>query len=397
MNLFKLVSKNLLRSKGRFIFTLLGITIGMASFVALLSLGGNMRREVTSQAYNLGGSFVIVPDDLCVYNQIGIITGDAISETLDYTAYERIKEIDGIEVIPHLTRRMSVFNASAAGGDGAFQPTTVTGILPAETKAFREWEMHEGEYFASQDEEAIVIGMGIANRFNLGVGDVLTVRPEEEFTIKGIIANTSSNDDTTIHLPLSVAQRVFDREDLVSYMTAKIEDMSKFEEYSAAIIGLANVNVTTNEQLLNSVLSILASVNVTLQMVAGVALIAAAFGIINTMMTAVYERRREIGIMRAIGGRRASIFKIFITEAGIYGLLGGIVGVLVGVAVSEIAAPIVARNNEMMLKGVEMGSNIDIALIATAISFSIVISVLSGLYPAWKAAKLTPVEAISYE
>jgi len=364
----------------------------MASFVALMSIGQNMRNEVTAQAYALGGNFVIVPDDLCVFNQIGIVTGDAISERLDFAEFEKIAAIEGVNVIPHLTRRMMIYNPA----DSTQQPTTVTGILPAETQAFRGWEMYAGEYFMAQGQEAIIIGQGVMNRFNLAIGDVLEVRRGEEFPVIGILANTSSNDDTTVHMPLSVAQRVFDREGSISYMSATVDDMARFDYFYAAIHTVANnVNVATNEQLLGAVLTIIGSVNMTLQAVAGVALIAAAFGIINTMMTAVYERRREIGIMRAIGGRSSAIFRIFVIESGLYGLLGGILGVGVGIIVSIFAAPII--QGDEMLKGIEAGVSIDIALIAIVIVFSLIISILSGLFPAWKAAKLTPVEAINYE
>jgi len=386
MNIFKLVARNLLRRKGRFVFTLLGITIGMASFVALLSLGGNMRSEVTYQAQALGGNVIIVPDDLCVFNQIAIITGEAISESLHFDAFERISAIEGITAIPHLTQRTAIHN----------ELVTVTGILPEETKTFREWEMSAGEYFSSPHEHAAIVGMSTANRFDLELGDILTIRGEE-FPVIGILATTGSNDDATVHLPLAVVQRIFEREGLVSYISAVVDNMANIDYYTAAIIDMANVNVATNEQLLGSVLAILASVNVTLQMVAGVALIAAAFGIINTMMTAVFERRREIGILQAIGGKGSEIFKIFVLESGLYGLLGGLIGVGVGFLVSLIAAPIVAQNNADLLKGVEMGANIDASLVLTTVAFSLVISILSGLYPAWKAAKLTPVEAISYE
>jgi putative ABC transport system permease protein len=292
---------------------------------------------------------------------------------------------------------MMIFNPSANSGAGAEQPTTVSGILPAETLAFRGWEMYAGEFFTSQTQEAIIIGQGIMNRFSLQVGDVLEVRRGMEFTVIGILANTSSNDDTVVHMPLEVAQRVFDREGSISYMSAKFNDigsMARFDEFYAEIHSVANnVNVATNEQLLGSVLSIIGSVNTTLQAVAGVALIAAAFGIINTMMTAVYERRREIGILQAIGGRSTAIFRIFVLESALYGLLGGITGVIVGIVVSIFAAPLI--QGDEMLKGIEAGANIDVALVVTAIGFSLVISVLSGLYPAWKASKLTPVEAIS--
>lgn len=390
MNTYKLVIRNLLRRKGRFIFTLLGITIGMASFVALLAIGGNMQNEVTGQAQNLGGNIVIVPDDLCVFNQIGIITGQSIPESLQFDAFERIAEIEGITVIPHLTQRSALQN----------EEIVVVGILPEETRAFRAWEMYGGEYFASQDQHAAVIGISIMNRFFDGnpdsaVGETIRIRGED-FPIIGVLAATDSHDDSSVYLPLSVVQRIFERGDSISYMSAIVDNMANMEYYATAIINVANVNVATNEQLLGSVLSILATVNITLQLVAGVALIAAAFGIINTMMTAVYERRREIGILQAIGGKSGAVFKIFVLESGLYGLLGGLLGVGAGYVASIVAAPIVAQNSEAMLMGIEMGAAIDARLIVTTVAFSIVISIFAGLYPAWKAAKLTPVEAISH-
>jgi len=387
MNTIKLVSKNLFRRRGRFIFTLLGISIGMASFVALLSLGGSMRGEVTRQAQAMGANFMIMPEDICIFNQIAIVTGETISESMHFDTFEKISEIEGLTAIPHLTQKAAVKET----------PSVIVGILPEETKNFREWQIAEGEYFISQDENAVIVGSNFAEKRGLSVNDEVTIR-NEQFIIKGILAPNQSNDDMTLFIPLVVAQRVFEKEGYISYMTAKVDDMAKMEQYEAAIVGVANVQVATDEELLGSVLAILGSVNITLQLVAAVALIAAAFGIINTMMTAVYERRREIGIMRAIGGKRKDIFKIFVLESGLYGLFGGIAGVSVGLFASVFAGDFISRiGANDLLKGATPQASFDIALIATAIAFSLVISIGAGLYPAWKAAKLTPVEAISYE
>ena len=387
MNTIKLVSKNLFRRKGRFILTLLGISIGIAAFVALMSLGGSMRAEVTRQAQAMGANFMIMPEDICVFNQIAIVTGDMISESLQSEVFEKISAIDGLTVIPHLTQKVSVND----------MPSVIVGILPEETKRFRGWEMAEGAFFTSQSENAVIVGQSFAEERGLNVGDIVTIRGEQ-FNVKGILEPNHSNDDATMFMPLPVAQRVFEKEGIISYMSAKVDDLSKMESYEAAILAVANVSVSTDEQLLSSVLTILGSVNITLQLVAGVALIAAAFGIINTMMTAVYERRREIGIMRAIGANRGSVFKIFILESGFYGLFGGIIGVVIGLLASVFAGDFISQigANEM-LKGTSPEASFDIVLVLSAIAFSIAISIAAGSYPAWKAAKLTPVEAISYE
>jgi putative ABC transport system permease protein len=387
MNILKLVSKNILRRKGRFVFTLLGITIGMASFVALLSLGGNMQGEVKKQAGMLGANLIITPKNWCAYDQISILTGESLPESLQYDVLEKVSALDGITAIPYLTQKTAVRNS----------PVVVIGILPEETKTFKQWEIDKGSYFASPEENSVVIGSSIANSLNLSLNDVLTVRGEQ-FPVKGILKQTGSNDDTAMYLPLSAVQRIYEVDGYISYISAKVEDMTNLDSYIAAIHNVVNVSVTTDKQLLQSVLSILGSVNVTLQLIAGVALIAAAFGIINTMMTAVYERRREIGILRAIGSKSSSIFKIFVLESGLYGLLGGIIGVIAGFVVSFFAVPLITQSGfNALLKGAAPEASLDISIVLSAILFSLVISIAAGLYPAWKAAKLTPVEAISYE
>ena len=387
MNIFALVLKNLFRRKGRFIFTLLGISIGMASFTALLSMGGSMRGEVTRQAQAMGANLMIMPENICVFNQIAIVTGETISESLEYGVFEKVSVLEGITVIPHLTQKAAVKD----------NPAVIGGILPEETKLFREWEIADGAYFTSQNEDAVVIGSDFANRNEVSVGDEVTIR-QETLPVIGILDPTQSNDDGMMFVPLTVAQRIFQKEGYISYMSAKVDDMAKMDSYIAAIVDTANVQVSTDEQLLGSVLAILGSVNITLQLVAGVALIAAAFGIINTMMTAVYERRREIGILQAIGGKRSTIFKIFVLESGLYGLLGGIIGVAAGLLAAVFAGEFISQiGANDLLKGASPEASVDISLVLMAVSFSLVMSILSGLYPAWKASGLTPMEAISYE
>ena len=387
MNTGKLILKNITQRRGRFIFTLLGITIGMASFVALLSLSSSLHGEVTREAGNLGANLIITPKNWCAYDQISILTGERLPESIPYDVVETVSAINGITAIPYLSQKSAIQNS----------PVSVTGILPLEMKDFRRWNIAAGSYFSSPDERAVVIGSSLANQFALNVNDEVTIRGEP-FPVRAILAATGSNDDTSVFLPLTVTQEIYDTKNYVSFIAVKVDDIAQTESYIAAILDVANVAVATDKQLLKSVLSLLGSVNMTLRLIAGVALIAAAFGIINTMMTAIYERRREIGILRAIGSKSSTIFKVFLLESGLYGLLGGLIGVIVGYSISYIAAPLISQNEfTTFLAGARSSVNIDPATIVAAILFSLFIAVISGLYPAWKAAKLTPVEAISYE
>ncbi|MDA8340519.1 MAG: ABC transporter permease [Nitrospiraceae bacterium] len=387
MNVPKLALKNITRRKGRFIFTLLGITIGIASFVTLLSLGGSLKNEIKKQASELGANLVITPKGWCAYEQVSVLTGEQLPEAIPMDDVKKISAIKGLTAVPYLTERTAIKNS----------PVPVIGILSKEMKVFKGWEIEKGNYFASHDEDSIVIGSGIAQQFKLNLMDELTIRGRQ-FPVKGILKETGSKDDIAMFMPLSVAQKLYGVGDKVSFIAVKVDDISKMDEYILKIQETANVAVVSDKQLLKSVLSIVGTVSLTLQLIAAVAILAAAFGIINTMMTAIYERKREIGILQAIGAKEITIFKIFLLESGFYGLLGGIIGVATGLVFSSLASPYISQNEfTAFLKSSEVAVTFDLRLVFGSLLFSVFVSLFSGLYPAWRASKLTPVEAISYE
>jgi putative ABC transport system permease protein len=387
MNVPKLALKNITRRKGRFIFTLLGITIGIASFVTLLSLGGSLKNEIKKQASELGANLVITPKGWCAYEQVSVLTGEQLPEAIPMDDVKKISAIKGLTAVPYLTERTAIKNS----------PVPVIGILSKEMKVFKGWEIEKGNYFASHDEDSIVIGSGIAQQFKLNLMDELTLRGRQ-FPVKGILKETGSKDDIAMFMPLSVAQKLYGVGDKVSFIAVKVDDISKMDEYILKIQETANVAVVSDKQLLKSVLSIVGTVSLTLQLIAAVAILAAAFGIINTMMTAIYERKREIGILQAIGAKEITIFKIFLLESGFYGLLGGIIGVATGLVFSSLASPYISQNEfTAFLKSSEVAVTFDLRLVFGSLLFSVFVSLFSGLYPAWRASKLTPVEAISYE
>jgi len=385
MNIFKLVSKNLLRRKGRFIFTLLGITIGMASYVALLSMGNNLRSEVARQADDLGADIIVMGRVDCPFIHRAVLAGEQLPESVPREIVGQIAAINGITAaIPYLTLGSSIQQT----------PVTLVGILPNEMKAHRGWNTASGAFFADENEHSVAIGSGIAARFDLEISNILTFRGQD-FPVIAILQETGSNDDISVFMPLEVAQETFGLDDYVSFIVVTVDDVTNTEQYITAIMDIANLSVSTNEELLSSVLLILGSLDITLQLIASVALIAAAFGIINTMMTAIYERRREIGILRATGSKRGMIFRIFILESGLYGLLGGLLGFAVGFIVSRIAAPLIEQNEFVAVLGSpNTAVTLSASLLFTVLGLSVLISVVSGLYPAWKASKLTPMEAI---
>jgi putative ABC transport system permease protein len=364
---------------------LLGITAGIASLVTLLSLGTGLEMEVRKQADVLGAHLVVTPKGWCAYEQISVLTGETLPEAIPDSDVRKIASLKGVQALPYLTQRTAIRN----------QPVPVVGILPGPMKSFKKWEIDKGEY--RLDEHGVVVGHGIARQFKLIVDDVVSLRGQD-FRIRGVLSEVGNRDDLAVYLDLPVAQALYGVGNKVSFISVKVDDISRIDRYILEIQNAANVAVVSDKQLLKSVLGIVGAVGNALQLIAAVAILASCFGIVNTMMTAIYERRREIGILQAVGAKRKTIFGLFLAESGFYGLAGGILGVVVGFLFSYAASPYISQNEFTAFLGSEQTVRLfDPAITVEALSFSIAVAVLSGVYPAWKASRLTPVEAISYE
>lgn len=380
-----LVLRNVTRRRSRFAFTLLGITVGIASLVTLLSLGTGLEKEVRRQADVLGAQLVVTPKGWCAYEQISVLTGETLPEAIPDADVKKIASIRGVQALPYLTQRTAIRN----------QPVPVVGILPEPMKAFKQWKINKGEYRFG--ERGVVAGHGIAKQFKLSVEDVVTIRGKD-FRIRGILSEVGNRDDLAVYLDLPVAQDLYGVGAKVSFVSVKVDDISQIDKYILQIQETANVAVVSDKQLLKSVLGIVDAVGNALRLIAAVAILAACFGIVNTMMTAIYERRREIGILQALGAKRKAIFSLFLAESGFYGLAGGFLGVVVGFLFSYAAAPYISQNEFTAFLGSPQTVRLfDPVITVEALAFSVAVAVLSGIYPAWKASRLSPIEAIRYE
>jgi len=387
MTLSKLVFKNITRRRGRFVFTLLGITIGIASFVTFLSMGGSLKSEINRESASLGANLIVTPIGSCAYEQVSILTGEILPSNITMIDVTKIQAIKGVSAVPVLTEKTAIAN----------KPLSVNGIDVEKMKSFKGWEIGKGAYFSGTDEAAAVVGFAAAELFKLDAGSTIVVRGEQ-LQVKGVLKETGGRDDLTVFLPLPLAQKLYKTGDKVSYMAVKVDNLAQTDSYIQQIREATNLGVISDKQMLKSVLSIVGTVNITLQMIAAVSVLAAAFGIINTMMTATYERKREIGILQALGAKQRTIFTIFLLESGFYGIIGGATGVVLGLFVSITAAPYITQNAfTSFVKGSGNGALIDPKTVIGSILFSTAVAIVAGVYPAWRAARLSPVEAISYE
>lgn len=386
MNLAKLVWRNLTRRKGRFAFTLGGVAIGMAAFVALMTIGMGVTAEVNKQARGLGANLVATPKGWCAYEQISVLTGEQLPEAIPMAELDKIRALPGLTAVPYLNEKTAFRN----------RPVPVIGIWPEEMRRLQKWELAAGRYFSAKDEAGVVIGAAIAKQFSVKPGDTFTVRGNA-LPVLGTLREAGTKDDIAAFVPLSLAQKIYGVEGKVSFIAVQVANLENIEAASLAIQEAANVAVVSDKQLVSSILSIVGTIGSAMQAVAAVGVVAAAFGIINTLLTAVYERRREIGILQAIGCRRGTLFAAFMLESGLYGLLGGLLGVSLGSLAAFWLGPYFLAGNAFSATLAQTPTGmVDGIMIIQALAFSLMLSLAAGLYPAYRAARLTPMEAIRH-
>lgn len=389
MNDLKLVIRNLFGSRSRFALTLVGITLGITSLVVMMGLSTGLRAQIEEQAADLGANLIVTPKGWCAYEQVKVLSGTQLPDAIPAEDLAAIESLEGMRVLPYLTVGTAIDN----------EPVPVTGVRIDQTSQAKGWSPAEG---SPPPEDAagrsIVAGSAIAESFGLAIGDTLSLRGAE-FEVAAILESVGTGDDGILFVPLEAAQEVYETDGRVSYAAVQLDDLAAVDLAAQRIADAANVAVISDRQLLSSVMSVVNTVSTTLRVIAAVAVLTAAFGIVNTMLMATFERRREIGILKSLGSTNARIFRTFMTEAAAYGGIGGVVGLVVGTSASQVITPMIAQNEFTAFLGA--GATVDaippLGDMALILGGAVLVASLAGLYPAWRAARLTPVEAISYE
>jgi putative ABC transport system permease protein len=285
---------------------------------------------------------------------------------------------------------------------------SIIGIAPDQAKKFSETgfaELEQGRDFEKSDGFVIMIGKSVSETVfskTVGLRDKLAIKGKK-FRVIGIMKESSTsfgggpNVNTTIFIPEKAFKQVFpissqpvfllvrstskDNVDIVKQKIDKIfeREYGKDQKEFQAI---------TSKQILESIGQVLGIIQLFLVGIAAVSLLVGSIGIMNTMIMAVMERTKEIGVMKAIGATNSLVLSMFLLEAGFIGLIGGVIGIVIGYL---LAFGVEAIAGTM---GFALQVEIDFMLIAGALLFAMIVGMVSGFYPASRAAKLDPVEAL---
>ena len=399
---FVLASKNLKRRGIRSGLTLIGIFIGIAAVVSLISLGNTLKETVNAQ-------FDVERRDIITIQAGGITMGPpgtGVSIPLiedDAKAIERIGSVEWA-ISRHIETLRVEFNDRISFVAASSLPDN------ARLRDFYEYRKMEnvaqGRLLREGERGRVLIGSNVAdgkrNGFekDLKVGDKILVN-NQELRIVGILEKKGTFDtDGAFLMSEFQLKELSDRGNKVDIIIAKIRSVNLMDNAKEEIerimrqrrgvkIGEENFEVSTPEATLKTVNSILMGVQIFIVIIASISILIGAIGISNTMFTSVLERRKEIGTMKAIGARNENIFYQFLIEAGLLGMIGGIIGILIVIGISYLGT---SGLNSFL--GINTKPTIGIFLLIFSLTGSFLIGAISGIIPAMRAAKQNPVEAM---
>lgn len=384
----RLALGGIVANKMRTLLTMLGIIIGVSAVIILVSVGQGTTASVTENIESMGTNLVSVT-----------IMGRGIDNSLSYDEAMSLADKAGINGVAPVVSG----SVTAKYGTKAMEALSVEGVN-ADYQQVRNQEVQSGRFIMPLDVEhrqkVAVLGTDVVQEI---FGSVNPIGESVQingigYKVVGILESKGSSmqgsDDEKIIIPVTTAQRMFksqgvrniyigaESSDKVDLVVAQVETYlyNKFDKNEDSY------RVFNQTEMLDTVANVTQSMTLMLGGIAGISLLVGGIGIMNIMLVTVTERTREIGIRKAIGAKRRDIMRQFLLESATISGVGGIIGLLVGLGGNNLLSS---------LAGIKTQSSLPILVIA--FSFSLVVGIFFGLYPASKASKLKPVDALRFE
>jgi len=382
LKLYNISLNNLKRRKGKMIFLVLGLVIGIATIVTLLSITESMSKDIEDRLNRFGANIVMAPKSENLPLSYGGINVGSVNYRVTEFDESKMPEIRNIKSSKNLgIIAPKVMGPAKVNG----RDVLLMGVNFEQELALKTWWQFNGTFPKKKND--LLIGSEVASTFNLSVGDLLTFS-DRQFRISAVLFSTGASEDSVIIADLHEAQKVLGKEGKISMV--EIAAFCRGCPITEMALQIAEkfpeAKVTALKQ---AVMSKMQSVEMFRSFSLGISVLVIFIGallVLVTMMGSVNERTREIGIFRTIGFRRGHVMQIILLEAMIVGLAGGIIGFVGGNGIAWAVMPLVIKN------GIFAGINASLGGISILLSISL--SLLAGLYPAYKASSLDPSEAL---
>ncbi|WP_297416563.1 ABC transporter permease [Thermococcus sp.] len=399
----KIAFRNLHRRKTRTLFTMLGIIIAIASITALVAIAEGFQISIAQTLQSTSNVVIVLPGMGASIWTIG-------TSTLNQDVVQKIAHINHVEAINPILLKFTAMEYQ-----GWQMPVTVMGIIPRDAQKFYAFTgppMQRGQFMPQGSRFKAVLGYSIANgRVKKAGGGYLNweILPGQtikvyngngnpwEFKVSGSFRESGQSFiggfiDTSVFVPLGTLQRMYNEPGKISFIEIWVDDVN-FVDYVKERVSklLPSATVITERQGIKTVFQIEEMLNNLLIGIGSIALLVGALGVINTLLTSVMERTREIGTYRALGAKKRFILEMILLEGLMLTVIGGIIGFVSGVFLADAVVDILRQKTSGLPNPV-----VDLRVVAIAFGVTLLIGILASVYPARKAAELRPAEAIRH-
>lgn len=399
----KMAIQNIRANKGRSFLTMLGIIIGIASVIAIVSIGEGTKKQMNSEIDGIGGGQIYIN-----------VSNEAVMES-EFITKDDVEEIRGLDTVEGVNVSES-YDGETVTGKGNFS-IILTGEGP-DAKMLNNSEIKYGSYFGETEIEegknVCVISDSDAKRL-FGTDDVVGMSLDincydssKTFRIMGVttqkengtfVSYTYEGMPVTINVPYSSMEDLVGSTDEFYSLTIQGDKTLDSQVVADQVVHLLEkrhqcagddyFQVQSFQDVMQSMNQMLGMVTAFISFVAGISLLVGGIGVMNIMLVSVTERTREIGIRKSLGAKTSSIMMQFLAEAAILTVIGGVIGIILGVLAAHGICTIISGS-----MGMTITPGISLTVILAATLFSCAVGVFFGIYPAKKAAKLSPIEAL---
>ena len=399
----KMAVHNIMANKGRSFLTMLGIIIGIASVIAIVSVGEGTKNQMNSEIDDIGGGQIAISVSDEAQTDEEWITADDV---------EAIRAVDGIEGV----NVSDSFSGETTTGKGNFS-LMLTGEGP-DAKLLNNATMKHGVYFGENEvqeaKNVCVLSDADAKRL-FGTDDVVGMTVDvncygltKSLRICGVttqkengtfVSYTYEGMPVTINVPYTTMNEFTGVSDYFFSVTMQADKSLNSQDVADKVVKLMEkrhqcagkdyFQVQSFQDIMSSMNQMLDMVTAFISFVPGISLLVCGIGVMNIMLVSVTERTREIGIRKSLGAKTSSIMMQFLAEAAILTVIGGVIGIVLGVIGGYVICSIISSS-----MGMSITPGISLSTIMAATLFSCAVGVFFGIYPAKKAAKLSPIEAL---